>query len=372
MRIPAVNQAFPTFFDSCKRFVNDIEGIEKLGNIIMAIAGLVLLKNGSSPTFLETWSEHFSNYETFKNSFNWIRTGDGFFSNPYNFDIFSEKNISKKIKMTLNLVKRVCFLGIVILGTLEYCNKLNKFTPLASFPIKLCLLVATTILTNIVNGIELYENSKAMKKLKEKRILIINSQDPTVDRVRVNAKLAKMVAKIDQLKAQEKIYFDAAEKTPLNIAAKLWLEKISSLDVAEGDYLALKKRKMQLKLLEKPTLENLSNFRALYEMQTYEEFRTYKIEKQYNVREEKLKETRAKTWRSVASEIGRMGVFSLLVVNSPYLALVPIGYAYAFAVVQKTVSLVSGLIGAEKFLFESKSSQKKELQPFEVVVAVPN
>lgn len=376
MGMTAIYNAPAKALDTLKRFADSIDGIEKLGNIITAIAGLILLGNGSSPVWLQTLSENFSNYESFKNSFNWIRTGDGFFSNPYSFKDFTFSKF-------LILTRRICFLGVTTLATLEYWNKLNKFTPPASFPIKFCLLLATTILSNIISGIDLYDNSVEAKKLKMKKIIMLDKDDSSVDQSKLTEKMKTLADRINKLKdsvgdtlvKKEKELavkpLQNAKESDLNKAAEKWLEKVNALNVQQDDYYGLKKQIKMLKLLENPSLENLNDVRALLEMKDNKTFQAFKVE-QFHVREENLTVERKKAWRSIAQEIAKMGVFGFLILNAPYLALVPADSTFVVNVTSKCVSLISGLIGFEKFLFESHHNKVKEdLHPKDFAIPLP-
>lgn len=368
-------------FDILKQFANSIDGIEKLGNIITAVAGLILLNNGTSPVWLQTLSETFSNYESFKNSFNWIRTGDGFFSNPYKFrDLtFSQK---------LMLVRRVCFLGVTTLGVMNYWNKLNKFTPPPVFPINFCLLLATAVLSTIISGIDLYDNSVKVNELKMKKIININPNDPLVDQEKLNAKMKANALRINKkknsvaqkLKNNRKLLAKVVEgdialasktqEAKLNRAAIHWLRKIRAQKVDPSNYFGLQKQIKMLKLLKKPTLKNLQDVRTLYEMKDDAQFVAFKADK-YKVRKENLTIERKEAWRSVAKEISNIAVFSLLIANAPYLSLIPVDFTHIFSVGSKCVSLVSGLIGAEKFFFENNNKKAEEPRASDWVIPLP-
>lgn len=363
-----ISEVPATVFDTLKRFANSIDGIEKLGNIVSAVAGLVLLGHGPSPVWIQTLGDNFSNYEAFKNSFNWIRTGDGFFSNPY-----SLKDLT--IKKVLITLRRLCFLGVTTLATWEYWNKLNKFTPAPFFPVKFCLLFATTVLSNIISGITLYENSVSAKNLKMKKIVVIDTNDQSVDQNKLTEKMNALATRINELKGslgQKLANKKVADQNQYALyeAAEKWLAKVTLVNVAPNDYLELKKQLKALKLLKDPTLENLKDVRALNDMDA-STFRSLKVE-QYTVREENLDVENKKEWRSIAQEIGKMGVFGFLIANAPYLSLIPVDSAFVLNVVSKCVSLVSGLIGFEKFLFESHHEvPKKELRPSEWLLPLP-
>lgn len=378
MRIGDIYNVPAKTLDTLKRLVDNVDGVEKIGNIVIGVASLILLKNGSTPVWLETLSEHFDDYDIFKNSFNWIRIGDGFFSNPYSF---KDLTVSK----FLTLAKRICTLGVTTLTTIEYWNKLNNFTPIASFPIKYSLLLTISILSNLISGISLYENSAKAKKLEMKKIIILNTKNPKAD---LTGKMNILAGRINELKgtvgdtlvkkekelATKSLEARAAlpqnaKESDLNKAAEKWLSKVNTLDVQPNDYLGLKKQLKMLKLLENPTLENLNDVRALYEMKN-ETFLAFKVE-QYSVREENLTLERKKAWRSVAQDIAKMGLYGLLIVNAPYLALVPVDYSFVFKVAAKSAFLISGVIGLEKFLFESYNEAKKEPRPSEVAIPLP-
>lgn len=374
----AIGNAYAIVFDTLKRFADSIDGIEKLGNVVSAVAGLIFLRYGSSPVWFESLADNFSNYDTFKNSFNWIRTGEKFYSEPYSLGMLKNSKGNYEISKILTTLKRICFLGVTTLATLDYWNKLNKLTPAASFPIKFCLLFATTILNNLISSIALYENSVTAKKLKMKKIIVLNVNDQSVDQNMLTEKMRVLSLRINALKssvdealaeklAAGKALPESAEKTDLNKAAEKWLEKVNALNIQPNDYLGLKKQIKMLKLLENPTLENLQDVRALYEMKS-ETFKAFKVQ-QFTVRAENLIVANKKEWRSVAQEIVRMGVYGCLIVNAPYLALVPVDSTFVFNVGSKCISLISGLIGCEKFLFESHNAvAKKEPRPIDYAI----
>lgn len=368
-------------FATLKQFADSIDGIEKIGNIVTSVAGLILLGNGSSPVWVETLSETFSSYESFKNSFNWIRTGDGLFSNPYKF-----KDLT--FLKFLMLTRRVCFFAVTFLSTIDYWNKLNKFVAPVTFPIKFSLLLATAVLSTIISSMELYENDIQAKKLKAKNIFILNVNDPSLDKTELSKKMKATAARIDGfetsvhkvLKKNEKalakkslevsgLTSEEAEQVDLTKAAKEWLSEVKNLEVNAGDHKGLKKKLKMLKLLKNPTLKNLQDVRALLEMNN-EKYSAFKVE-QYKVREENLTIERKNGWRTIAKEIANMAVFSLLIANSAYLSWIPVDHTYAFNVGSKCVSLISGLIGAEKFFFENNHKVKSEPRPSEIALPLP-
>lgn len=364
-------------FDFLKRYITDPDGIEKFGNIVVSSAGLAKSLSGSCPVFLDNLSDQFGTYDALKNSFSWIKTGDGFYTNPYSF---KNLNLSK----SLILLRRIAFLGVTVLASRDYWSKLctptslpavisltpiEKIATPVAFPYKFCLLVLTSVLSTFIAIVDLYDMRGKVKTLNEKKIAILNKDAD------VQSKMTKLADQIANLKASlskdlaEPLAAEADEKTiKLREAAIKWLRGEDYINI-EGDYIELRKQRDRLKLLKGPTLENLSDVRALHEMNP-REYEAYKMEN-YKIREENLAIERKKAWRTIPGEILKVGVFSLLVINSPYFSLIPKIHERIFNIGSKTLSLISGLFGAEKFIFESYNKEKKEKRPFECVVAHP-
>lgn len=395
MRIETVKAGAAGFFDVLKRFTENLEGIDKLGGVVQPILALIRLQFGEIvPESLSNIMEDVKSVKSIKNATFCIFNLDEAFKKPIGRDDF------KTFATAINAAKRICFAVASFFMAYEYIEKvMSVAVPLVAFPWKMVLLLAGTGLSIIKGALDLQENTANQAKLQAERVFYSKSKANTPDQI--NKKNAALDAEINKLNTSLTDAFaknavsDLAEmqrnvknlkqrakesKAPdelkqiqeaLAIEKKLVLDQKAKALLLEVNKVAVKKfaekdkQKEMLKLLKNDKNRNLKD--ALADVQTLlkmdsKQYLSYKFEV-LKVREENLEMARKKAWIGIAFDVTKAAVFILILTKAPVLNLVPISLLNIAKKGIESINLLSGLLGASKFAFESYNKLKEEPRP---------
>lgn len=158
-------------FDGTKKVVGSLEGWEKMAGIIIPIAAIALEIDNLEEVAgtLKAIADQFKTFKDLKSPMAWVGVGDDFFK--------KKCSESKKIfiQNLISAIHRICMAAVAVLGVVEVIVKAKIEIPVyeKKIPLKLVLLLASTSLKLIGNGLTLWTNYRNGKELDLKKAALL-------------------------------------------------------------------------------------------------------------------------------------------------------------------------------------------------------